>query len=406
MKLKYLLAASVVSLSAAATFTTPVHAQQITSGVEGAVTDADGNALAAAEVTITDTRTNASRTVTTGAGGDFRVQSLPPGGPYTVTVTAPGYEGQTIENVFTNLGGNTSFDFALASTAAGGSDTTIVVSGSRARVKQVAVGPGTAFGTETLEAFPSITRDIRDIIRIDPRVSLNNANDVDRISCLGGNDRSNTLTIDGIVQADVFGLNGTPFAARNAQPIPFDVIEQTSIEFAPYDVEYSDFTGCLVNVVTKAGSNEFHGSAFITYFDEGMLANEVDGLPLQAGSEKRWGATLSGPIIPDRLFFTFGYEETDLGDGNDFGPFGGGFANESHGVTQAQFNEFERIARDVYGQDIGGYPTTLAESSVRYFGRLDAIINQDHRIEATYQRLEETNVESDFNGAADRLQQL
>ena len=386
MKIKYLLAASVVSLSAAAVVATPAAAQQITSGVEGNVTDASGNALAGATVTVTDTRTGSSRSATTGGNGNFRIQSLQPGGPYTVTVTADGFEGQTVEDVFTNISGNTSFTFALTS----GDAATIIVTGARAQVTQVAVGPGTAFGSETLETFPSITRDIRDIIRIDPRVSLDNQNDVERISCLGGNDRANTFTVDGVVQADVFGLNGTPFAARNALPLPFDVVDQVSVEFAPFDVEYSEFTGCLVNVVTRAGGNEFSGSAFITYFDGGMVGD------LDTGSaEKRWGATLSGPIIPDRLFFSLGYGEPDLADGNECGPAGGGFLNSANFVTQDQFDEFAQIARDVYGQDIGGYPTTLPESSVRYFGRLDWNINDRHRVEATYQRLEETNVESD-----------
>lgn len=398
MKLKYLLAASVVSLSAATTFATPAAAQQITSGIEGQVTDETGATLPGAVVTIIDTRTNSTRTSTTGADGNFRVSSLQPGGPYTVTVTAAGYEGQSVEDVFTTISGNTGFNFALNPTSAGGSDNTIIVTGARAQVTQLAVGPGTAFGTDTLEAFPSITRDVRDIIRIDPRVSLDRDNEVDRISCLGGNDRSNTFTVDGIVQADVFGLNGTPFAARNSLPLPFDVVDQVSVEFAPFDVEYSEFTGCLVNVVTKAGSNEFSGSAFITYFDEGLFANSIDGRPLNAGREKRWGATLSGPIIKDRLFFSFGYEETDLGEGNNFGPAGGGFTNEAEFVSQDQFDEFARIANDVYGQDIGGYPTQLAESAVRYFGRLDAQITDGQRLEATYQRLEETNIESDFGG--------
>ena len=398
MKIKYLLAASVVSLSAAATFATPASAQNITSGVEGTVTDAAGAPVAGASVTVTDTRTNTARTLSTDGDGQFRTSSLAPGGPYTVTATATGFEGQTVENQFINISGNTDFTFELASTAAGGSDNTIVVTGSRARVTQLAVGPGVAFGSAELEAFPSITRDVRDIIRLDPRVSLERSNEVDRISCLGGNDRSNTFTVDGIVQADVFGLNGTPFAARNSLPLPFDVIEQTSVEFAPFDVEYSDFTGCLVNVVTKAGTNEFSGSAFVTYFDEGLQADEVGGVPQNAGRETRWGATLSGPIIPDRLFFSLGYEETDLGDGNNVGPVGSGFGTELDYVDQAQFDRFAQIANDVYGQDIGGLPTQLAESAVRYFGRLDANITDDQRLEATYQRLEETNIESDFGG--------
>lgn len=390
MKLKYLLAASFVSLAAATTIATPAAAQQITTGVEGQVTDENGAPISGALVTITNTATNAERTTTTDSNGGFRIISLQPGN-YQITVTASGYEGQTVENVATNIGGRTAFNFSLASTGAGASDNTIVVTGARAQVSQLAVGPGTAFGQEELESFPSITRDIRDIIRIDPRVAIDTANDVDRISCLGGNDRSNTFTVDGIVQADVFGLNGTPFAARNALPLPFDIVDQVSVEFAPFDVEYSEFTGCLVNVVTKAGGNQFHGSAFITYFDGGLVGD------LDTGSqEKRWGATLSGPIIKDRLFFSFGYEETDLADGNEFGPAGGGFLNSANFVTQAQFDRFSQIARDVYGQETGPYPTTLPESSVRYFGRLDAVIAEGHRLEATYQRLEETNVESDF----------
>jgi opacity protein-like surface antigen len=403
MKIKYLLAASVVSLSAAtAMVAAPAAAQQITSGIEGQVTDDAGAAIPGAEATITNERTGATRTVTTGSSGTFRVSSLPPGGPYTVTVTAPGYEGQTVEDVFVNISGNTGFTFTLSSSADATAET-IIVTGARAQVTQLAVGPGTAFGQETLENFPSVTRDIRDIIRIDPRVSLEQSNDVDRISCLGGNDRTNTFTVDGIIQSDVFGLNGTPFAARNALPLPFDVVDQVSVEFAPFDVEYTDFTGCLVNVVTKAGSNEFHGSAFYTYFDESFQADTVelaDGevIPINAGREERWGATLNGPIIPDRLFFSFGYEEVKIQDGFNNGPFGSGAANDVDFVTIDQFNRFAQIANDVYGQDIGGLPGQLPEGNVRYFGRIDALITDDHRLEATYQRLEETNVESDSGG--------
>ena len=397
MKLKYLLAASVVSLSAAATIATPAAAQQITSGIEGRVTDADGAALPDATVVITDTRTGQSRTLDASTDGSFRAGSLVPGGPYTITATAPGYEGQTVEGQYINISGNTGFRFQLDSLAAGSAENVIVVTGARANVTQLAVGPGIAFDTQTLEAFPSITRDVRDIIRIDPRVSLDRSNEVDRISCLGGNDRTNTFTVDGTVQADSFGLNGTPFAARNALPLPFDVIEQTSVEFAPFDVEYSDFTGCLVNVVTKSGSNDFHGTAFYAFRNSDLRGDTVDGIDVSTDpfEEKRWGATLSGPIIPDRLFFFAGYEETDLGSANNFGPQGLGFANEAEFVDAAQFDRFAQIANSVYGQDVGGYPTTLPESSIRYFGRLDAYITEDHRLELTYQRLEETNVESD-----------
>ena len=396
MKLKLLLAASAASLTVAMVAApTVASAQQITSGVEGDVESADGLPIPGATVTVVDTRTNQTRTFTANSEGRFVVDNLTPGGPYTVTVTAPGYEGQSVQDQFLTLQGNISYTFSLTSTTSAAN--TIIVSGSRVRATQLAVGPGLAFGENTLEGFPSISRDVRDIIRIDPRVSLDRENEVDRISCLGGNDRTNTFTVDGIVQADSFGLNGTPFAARNALPLPYDVIRETSVEFAPFDVEYSDFTGCLVNVVTKSGQNDFHGSAFFTYRDENLRGSEVDGLDFTPApfKEKRWGATLSGPVIPDRLFFLFGYEETDLGGSNDFGPQGAGFVNEADFVDIDQFNQFAQIANDVYGQDIGGYPRSLPEASERYFGRLDAYITDNQRLELSYQRLEETNVESD-----------
>ncbi|MEP5936751.1 MAG: carboxypeptidase regulatory-like domain-containing protein [Erythrobacter sp.] len=394
MKIKYLLAASVVSLSAAATIATPAAAQQITSGVEGRVNDADGNALPGATVTITDTRTQSTRTLTAGGSGAFNATGLVAGGPYTITATAPGFEGQTLEGQTLSASGSLRLTFGLTANADG---SVIVVTGARVQAAQVAVGPGQIFDLESLEGFPSITRNVVDIIRLDPRVSLDRNNEVDRISCLGGNDRSNTFTVDGVVQSDVFGLNGTPTASRNTFPIPFDTIRQTSVEFAPFDVEYSDFTGCAINVVTKSGENKFHGSAFFTFTNDNLRGDSAGSASSQVSpfEDKRWGATLGGPIIKDRLFFYAGYEETDLGRPNDFGPTGGGFAVEADFVTQDQFDEFARIARDVYGQDVGGYPTVLNETSVRYFGRVDAYLTDDHRLEATYQRLEETKVESD-----------
>lgn len=249
------------------------------SGIQGQVEDDAGNGIPNAIVAVTDTRTGATSRITTGSDGAFRAGNLVTGGRYMITATASGFEGQTVENVRINLSGATSLSFDLNRSAG---EATIVVTAARANLVQLAVGPGQSFNQEVLESFPSISRDVRDLIRIDPRVSLDRSNEVDRISCLGGNDRSNTFTVDGIVQADVFGLNGTPFAARNALPLPFDAIRETSIEFAPFDVEYSGFTGCAINVVTLSGSNQFHGSAFYTFRNEDLRGNTIEGQRLTA----------------------------------------------------------------------------------------------------------------------------
>jgi outer membrane receptor for ferrienterochelin and colicin len=369
-----------------------VHAQQITSGIEGAVRDEAGKPIAGAEVVVTDTRTGVERTLTANNSGYFRADALVTGGPYTVAVSAAGFEGQTIQNIALTLQGNTSLDFNLTK-----GDGEIVVTAARANQTQLAIGPGQSFGEQDLKDFSSITRDIRDIIRIDPRVSLSRSNEVDRISCLGGNDRSNSFSVDGIVQSDTFGLNGTPFASRNAMPVPFDIIAETSVEFAPYDVQYGAFTGCAINVVTKPGANKFHGSAFFNYASDKLQGKSIgtDDFTPSPFKEKRWGATISGPILKDRLFFFGGYEETDLGDSHDQGPVDGGYGNPMAFITTAQFEEISKIIKDNYGIDSGPLARTLPETSRRFFGRLDWYINDHHRLEATYQRLDELNVEPD-----------
>ncbi len=386
------LAATAATATLSVALATPAAAQQITSGIEGTITDASGTPLGGADIVITDTRTNQMRTLTAGDDGNFRVIGLTTGGPYTIASNAAGFEGQTVNDVFINLQGNSRLDFQLTS-----GEGTIVVTGSRANLTQLAIGPGQSFGEETLESFPTITRDIRDFIRLDPRVSLDRSNEVDRISCLGGNDRSNTFTVDGILQSDSFGLNGTPFASRNSLPIPFDAIRETSVEFAPFDVQYGNFTGCAVNVVTKSGTNQFHGSAFFTYTGDGLTGDTLDGerLNITPFDRYRWGATLGGPIIPDRLFFFAGYEETDLGDSALTGPIDSNLPNKIRGVTTADFNRFSQILNDTYGIKTGGIANTLAQSDRRFFGRIDANITDRQRLELSYQRLEEQRVTED-----------
>ena len=394
MKFKYLLAASAVSLAATgAMVATPAAAQQITSTVQGTVLDEAGAPVAGATVTVTDTRTGATRTLTTGVNGDFSAANLVTGGPYTISASAQGYEGQTVEGVNTNVSGATDLTFTLTSGSG-----VIVVTGSRVRVTQLAVGPGTGFGTAIIEESPTFDRDVRDIIRLDPRVTLDadTSSGQNRISCLGGNDRSNAFTVDAISQGDLYGLNGNGFASRSSTPIPYSAIRETSVEFAPFDVEYGQFTGCAINVITRSGGNDFHGGAFFEYSDNGLRGKDVAGEPTNpVEQQKNYGVSLGGPIIPDRLFFFGAYEHQESGEAWDFGPTGAGYANETPGISVEDFNRFSQILSDQYGIETGPLVFNLPYENDRYFGRLDFQINDDHRLEATYQHLEENTVKRD-----------
>lgn len=391
MHLRYFLAASAASLSLACALATPAAAQQITSGIEGTVTDEAGVPLAGATVSITDNRTGATRTIVTGAAGSFNASGLVVGGPYQVAVSAQGFEGQSVRDIQISLQGNTSLSFALTSGAG-----EIVVTAASAGITTVANGPGQSFTAAIIESAPTFERDIRDVIRLDPRVTLDRNQEADRVSCLGGNDRANAFTVDGISQADVYGLNDTPFASRNGMPIPYDAIRETSVNFAPFSVEYGSFTGCAINAVTKSGSNRLSGSAFFTYSDKGMAGKNVAGLRAAAADQdKRYGATLGGPIIKDRLFLFGAYEHVEVADSQDDGPTGAGFPNSRAFITEAQFNAISDVLKSKYGIDTGGIARSLPFKSDRYFLRADAYVTDDHRIEATYQRLEESRTRPD-----------
>ncbi|MBB6426004.1 TonB-dependent receptor [Sphingopyxis sp. JAI128] len=394
MKLRYSIAASLMAISVATVVAAPAQAQQITTGIQGQVNDDSGAAIGGATVVITDTRTGAARTITTGADGRFSTTGLTTGGPYTVSVNADSYEGQSLQDIYTTLQGSTDLTFALTS---GGGE--IVVTGSRVRVTQLEVGPGTSFTSEVLASAPSFNRDVRDIIRLDPRVSLDRddgGSGQDRISCLGGNDRGNAFTVDGISQGDIYGLNDTGFSSRSSTPIPYDAVRETQVQFAPFDVDYGSFTGCAINVVTKSGTNDYHFGGFFEYGDNGMRGDKVKGQPVAPiETEKRWGAWLSGPIIKDRLFFFGAYEHQEAGQSQDDGPAGAGYANELEGVPVEAFNEVSDILSSVYGIDTGPLVRSRPFENDRYFGRLDWQINDDHRLELTYQRLEEATTRPD-----------
>ena len=392
---RFLLAVSAASVAIAGSIVaTPAVAQQITTGVQGVVEKSDGGPLAGATVVVTDTRTGASRTLTTSGSGAFASTNLQPGGPYTVVVTAEGFEGQTLEGIQTTLQGNTDLRFKLDS---GSGD--IVVTGSRVRSTLVAVGPGQSFSSQILQNAPSFNRDVRDVIRIDPRVSLDRddgGSGVDRISCLGGNDRGNTFTVDGIPQGDIYGLNDTGFSSRSSTPLPYDAIRETQVVFAPFDVDYGQFTGCAINVVTKSGSNDYRGSAFFEYSGPKMRGNRVANRPVaRIRPEKRWGVSLGGPVIKDRLFLFGSYEHQEAGQSQDEGPAGAGFSTELAGVPVAAFNEITQVIRDVYKIDSGPLVRNRDYTNDRYFVRGDLQITDDHRLEVTYQRLEEKTVKAD-----------
>ncbi|HSD69704.1 MAG TPA: TonB-dependent receptor [Woeseiaceae bacterium] len=355
-------------------------AQETTSGVRGTISGPDGSPAAGAMVTVVDQRTGTSRSAVTSNTGQFSLSGLRVGGPYTIGIQSSEYAPQSITDVYLGLGDTFTFDLALGEAAV----EEIVVTATALRTVQVALGPSATFTLADLEDAPAINRNINDVITIDPRIYVDESFN-DSIQCAGANSRFNALTVDGVRLNDNFGLNSNGYPTER-MPFPYDAIEQVSVELAPFDVQYGGFTACNINAVTKSGQNEFHGSIFYDYTDDSLTGDKLEGDPIDQGSfdETRFGLSIGGPILQDKLFFFAAYEKLEGANIFPRGPADSSAAVPVLGVTQAQLDRIRQIAQDVYDYDIGNVPASLPNEDEKYLIKLDWEINDNHRAAYTY----------------------
>lgn len=378
MNFRYYLAASVAGLTLATAMATPAVAQDTTSAVRGTV-EADGQPVAGATVTVThEPSGTVSRTVT-GADGAFSANGLRVGGPFVVEVQADGFEGARVTDLFLQAGQ----PFRLPITLAASNDI-IVTAGSLTGALETSNGPITALGRTEIEGVASINRDIRDLARRDPLVNMDLSNSR-TIEIAGNNGRLNRFSVDGVQFSDDFGLNNGGLPTSRG-PVPFDAIEQFSVKTAPFDIAEGDFQGGAINVVLASGTNRFRGRAFVSYTDQSLTGSRTRGTDVALEFDSlQYGATLSGPIIRDTLFFMASYERTEETDPFDNG-VGAGFANQIPGLTQAQIDQVSQIAQSVYGFDTLGQIQNANETDEKLVVKLDANIGEMHRASLTYMR--------------------
>jgi hypothetical protein len=355
------------------------YAQETTGTVRGSVTAA-GAAVPNAQVVITHQPSGTVARVETDQDGNFSASGLRVGGPYSVEITASGFETATAQDISLTAGEPLRLPVELSPQ---GED--IVVTGTRG-VRETSQGPISSFGREEIEGVASINRDIRDIARRDPFVNLDLAPGSGRaIEVAGQNGRFNRFSVDGVQFSDDFGLNpgGLP---TSRGPVPFDAIEQLAVKVAPYDIAEGDFQGGAVNVVLRSGGNRFRGSIFGTYSDDKLTGDRTRGQNIDLEFEsKQYGGYISGPIFKDRLFFMLAYEKTDESDPFDEG-VGPGFANQIPLISLGQIETVSSVAQSRYGYDTLGLIQNAVEEDEKFVAKLDWNINDDHRASLSYVR--------------------
>jgi hypothetical protein len=365
---------SILRISILALFLSPfATAQELTSDVSGTVTSADGP-VSGAVVEIIYQPTNSTVTKTTGANGKYFAGGLRPGGPYVINVTASGLVKQNKPTTLI-VGETRRVSFGLTSLD---SLDDVVVTASRIGFDKS--GFTTIIDSETIETAPSVTRDLQDILRLNPMVSIDNEEDGEESISIGGaHPRTNDIKVDGVSFNDDFGLNSNGYPSQRS-PINFNAVDQLAIKIAPVSVEYSQFRGGVIDIITKGGTNEFHGD--VSYFDRGdrFQGDKVNGQAVDIQKEDTAiELSFGGPIIKDELFFFATYGSAEIANPLEFGAIGSGAENILD-ISAAQIAEIRAAAIAVVGRDpLGGAGSTKSEQE-NITLRLDWNINDNHRL--------------------------
>lgn len=288
-------------------------AQVNTGNIYGQVTDEQGAAVPGGTATLTGP--SAPATTTVEANGIYRFLKVPPGGNYTVTITMPGFSTVTRENVSVSVGRNTQVDIQLKLSSVQAS---VTVTSETPMLDPRKVETGQNFSREQLQEIPT-SRDVWSLIQQVPGVQVDTVN-------VGGNQSANAggpdfitkgsgnvvYQVDGATTTD--NTYGNPFQRQNGGTntfFDFSTFQDVEVATGGSVVEQQT-SGVTINVVTKRGTNEFHGDARFNYAAGNWQSNNT---PQEAVDEdiktdrtrmlRDYGADVGGPIIRDKLWLWF-----------------------------------------------------------------------------------------------------
>lgn len=360
------------------------QAQNTSSSLSGRIVDEAGKPVADATVEIKHVPSGTTQTATTDASGRYSAQGLRVGGPFAVSASDAAGEKGSQDDVYLKLAEDTTLNLTVAPSATELEGIVVTAVSPGAIFQSDNKGLSTNVSSRELKVLPNAGRSIQDIARLDPNINLTNKGRGE-ISALGQNSRYNNITIDGVPTNDSFGLEPNGLPALN-QPLSFDAIEEYNISTANLDVTNKRAIGANINIVTKSGTNEFHGDAYYAYTNAKDLTSDEPSSFAGYTAKKTFGATIGGPIVKDTLFFFLSYEEAKtLAPAPDFGPIGSGRGNIVN-ISQSDLDRIISIASG-YGLTPGGLNATDAnQDSKLYLGKLDWNIADGHRASFRYNR--------------------
>jgi outer membrane receptor protein involved in Fe transport len=353
------------------------------SALRGTVVDGSGAAVSGAEVTVSSEATGVTRTVTTGSNGSYVVEPLQVG-VYTVKVASKGFATASAAKVQTLVGATSTQNFTLKT----GTATEIVeVTSEVPLVDQLKTDVSQNITPRQVEELPMIGRDVANLAYLAPGVKAADSYDPTKnryaiLSVNGQNGRNVNVTVNGIDNKD--NTVGGP-----VMQLPLEAVQEFSISTQRFSAANGRSEGAAINMITKSGSNKYHGSVFGMFKDQAMNADQklTDGTKSNPPYSRQWfGGSIGGPVVKDRLFGFFAIERQR--------------EHTSLAEDPTALSELELAAANgLQAQPSAVLPTPFFET--RYNGRMDWRISDKHTAYVSYASQANNGLNDQSDGTGD-----
>ncbi|HWT03041.1 MAG TPA: TonB-dependent receptor [Pyrinomonadaceae bacterium] len=360
---------------------------QITTGViQGTVSDPNGAVLPGATVEVRNLETNLTKNVTTDDDGRFSFLQLP-SGRYSLTVSKDGFARLVQESFPLTVGQTISLNLDMKVTGVEGQVTITSIP----TVDTVKTESSTTINEQAVSNLPVLGRKFEDLLTLTPNVSIVQGPDGDEINFAGQRGVFNNVSLDGGDYNNGF-FGEQAGGQRAAIDIPLDAVKEFQVIATGASAEFGRTAGGIVNVITKSGTNEFHGSLFHFQRLEALTANTSDGKSLTDFHREQFGGNVGGPIKRDKAFFFISFESirenlTRANLSETIGDTPCAVATPTLGANEALINgnadcqrlallNFFRTARD----QEEGLPIERPIRNTAILGKVDWDLNSNNRL--------------------------
>jgi hypothetical protein len=299
-----------------ALFPAIAESQQGTSAIRGRVVDQGDAVLPGVAITVTHAESGTTRETVSGSDGTYLVPALIPG-PYRVTAVLQGFRRLTQEDLVLRIGTTLTVDLELQ---VGGLEENLTVRAEAPQVDLTAAQVGGNVSTAEIANLPSGNGNFTGLIAILPGVVYNRASDgqSDNVTINGQPGTGVVYQLDGGSNND--DLRGGSAGAQTRPAL--ESIQEFQVITNQFDAEFGAALSGVVNAVTKQGTNSYHGSAIGFFTNRAMISRDIfaeqNDLPKPDTRNMRYGGTLGGPILRDRMHYFISYEKQDRDEGRSY----------------------------------------------------------------------------------------